>query len=114
MLMVKLKLRIREKAWIRNKDEECGTDRNFETTDVPTKEEVKAAVDKLKNKMAPDPVEIPSEMLKKGYKNRENRICDLIVHIWNEEMYPSSWVETLICPIHKMGDVQNYEKFGGI
>jgi len=59
-------------------DEEYGTDRNFETTDVPTKEEVKAAVDKLQNKMAPGPVGIPSEMLKKGYKNRQKKFCDLI------------------------------------
>ena len=30
-------------------EEEYGTDRKLETTYVPTKEEVKAAVDKLKN-----------------------------------------------------------------
>ena len=31
----------------KEEDEECGTYRSLETTDVPTKEEVKAAVDKL-------------------------------------------------------------------
>ena len=75
---------------------------------------MKAAVDKLKNKMAPGPVGIPSEMMKKGYKNTENKICDLIDHIWNEEWIPSSWAEALICPIHKKGVVQNCEKFRGI
>ena len=33
-------------------DKEYGTDRSLETMDVPTKEEVKAAVDKLKNNKA--------------------------------------------------------------
>jgi hypothetical protein len=74
---------------------------------------VKAAVDKLKNKMAPDPVGIPSEMLKKGYKNTDNKICDLIVHIWNEERNPSSWVEALICPIHKKGDIKKLRNLEG-
>ena len=66
-------------------DEEYGTDRNLETTDVPTKEEGKTAVYKLKNNKAPGPDGIPSEILKEGYKNMENRIYELIVQIWNEE-----------------------------
>jgi sorting nexin-29 len=88
-----------------------GADRNLETTDVPTKEEVKAAVDKLKNNKAPGPDGIPSEI---WYKYMENRIYELIVQIWNEERIPLSWVEALICPIHKKGDVQNCENFRGI
>jgi hypothetical protein len=55
-----------------------------------------------------------SEILKEGYKNMENRIYKLTVQIWNEERIPSSWVEALICPTHKKGDVQNCEKFRGI
>ena len=39
---------------------------NLDTTDVPTKEEVKAAVDKFKNNKAPGPDGTPSEMLKEG------------------------------------------------
>ena len=54
-------------------EEEYGTDRSLETMDISTKEEVKAAVDKLKNK-APGPDGIPSEVLKEGYKYMENRI----------------------------------------
>jgi len=98
-------------------DEEYGRDRSLETTettDVPTKEEVKAAVDKLKNNKAPVPDGLPSEILKEGYKYMENRIYELIDQIWNEERIPSTWVEALICPIHKKGDVQNCENFRGI
>jgi hypothetical protein len=36
-------------------------------TDVPTKKEVKVAVDKLKSNKAPGPDGIPSEILKEGY-----------------------------------------------
>jgi hypothetical protein len=82
-------------------DEEHGTDRSWETTemtDAPTKEEVKAAVDKLKNNKAPSPDGIPSEILKEGYKYLENRIYGLIVQIWDEERISLTWVEALICP----------------
>ena len=96
------------------KEEENGTDKSLETTDVPTKEEVKAVVDKLKNNKAPGPDGIPSEILKEGYKCMEHRIYELIVQIWNEERIPSIWEEALICSIHKKGDVQNYENSRGI
>ena len=62
---------------------------------------MKAAVDKVKNNKAPGPDGIPSEILKEGYKYMENRIYELIVQIWNEERIQLSWVEALICPIHK-------------
>jgi hypothetical protein len=98
----------------KEEEEDNGTDRNLETTDVSTKEEVKAAVNKLKNYKAPGPDGISSEILKEGYKCMENIIYELIVQIWNEERIPSSWAEALICPIHKKVDVQNCENSRGI
>jgi len=101
----------------KEEDEEYAADRSLEmrkTTDVPTNEEVKAAVNMLKNNKAPGPDGIPSEILKEGYKYMENRIYVLIVQIWNEERIPSTWVEALICPVHKKGDVQTCENFRGI
>jgi len=83
-------------------------------TDVPTREEVKAAVNRLKNNKAPGPDGIPSEILKEGYKCLEDSIYKLIVQIWNNEKIPSCWAEALICPIHKKGDVQNCENSRGI
>ena len=74
---------------------------------------MRAAVDKLKNK-APGQDGISSEILREGYKYMENRIYELIVQIWNEERIPMSWIEALICPIHRKGDVQNCENFRGI
>ena len=82
-------------------DEENGTDRNLEMTGVPTMEEVKEAVDKLKKNKAPGPDGIPSEILKEGYKYMENRIYELKVQIWKEETIPLTWVEALICSIAK-------------
>jgi hypothetical protein len=96
------------------KEEEEGTDRNLDMMGVPTKEEVKAAVNKLKNHKAPGPDGIPSEILKEGYKCMEEKIYELIVQIWNEEMILLSWEEALICPIHKEGDVQNCGNSRGI
>ena len=52
--------------------------------------------------------------MKEGYKHKENIIFELIFQIWIEERIPLSWVEALICPIHKKRDVQNCEKFRGI
>ena len=95
-------------------DEENGTDRNLEMTGVPTMEEVKEAVDKLKKNKAPGPDGMPSEILKEGYKYMENRIYELKVQIWKEETIPLTWVEALICPIRKTGDVQICENFRGI
>jgi len=93
----------------KEEEEESGTDRNLETSDLLTKEEVKAAVNKLKNDKAPGPDGIPNEILKEGYKCMEKRIYELIVQVRNEERIPSSWAEASICPIHKKGDVQNCE-----
>jgi hypothetical protein len=74
----------------KEEEEQSGTDRNLETTDVPTKEKVKVAVNKLKKNKAPGPDGIPSEILKEGYKCIENRNYELIVQIWNEERIPVS------------------------
>jgi len=51
----------------KEEDEEYGTDGSLETIDIPSNKEVKAAVDKLKNK-APGPDGIPIEILMEGYK----------------------------------------------
>jgi hypothetical protein len=91
-----------------------GIDRNLEMMGVPTREEVKVAVNKLKNNKAPGPDGIPSEILKEGYKCMEDSIYELIVQIWDREKIPSSWAEALICPIHKKGNVQNCENSRGI
>jgi len=96
------------------KEEENETDKSLETTGVPTKQEMKAVVDKLKNNKVPGPDGIPSEILKVGYKCTEHRIYELTVQIWNEERIPTSWAEALICPIYKKGDVQNCENSRGI
>jgi hypothetical protein len=108
MVMVKVKLKTWENTWVKRRKK---IDRNLEMTDAPTKGEVKAAVNKLKNNKTPGPDGISSEILKEGYKCMENK---LIVQIWNEERIPPSWAEALICPTHKKGDVQNCENSRGI
>jgi hypothetical protein len=45
-------------------EEKNETDRNLETTDVPTKEEVTVAVNNLKNSKTPAPDGVPSKILK--------------------------------------------------
>jgi hypothetical protein len=39
---------------------------------------------------------------------------DLVRQIWEEERIPEEWKETIIVPIHKRGDRDRCENYGGI
>jgi hypothetical protein len=39
---------------------------------------------------------------------------ELVRQIWEEERIPEEWKETIIVPIHKRGDRDRCENYGGI
>jgi hypothetical protein len=68
---------------------------------LPTLEEVKFAVLKLKNNRASGPDGLQTELLKVDEMSFIHRLWKLIEKIWKEEIFPSQWEEGLICPIYK-------------
>ena len=69
----------------------------------PSVEEVKAAINKLKNNKAAGYDSIPGEMLKTGCERLLEIIYGFIIKVWREEVLPSEWMKGVICPLHKKG-----------
>lgn len=80
----------------------------------PTIEEVKFAINTMKNNRAPGEDKIPIELIKYGNDIAIDKIHSLIVNIWENEAMPESWSSALICPIHKKGDKMKCENYRGI
>ena len=76
------------------------------TNDVPppTLEEVQKAVHSLKNNKSAGTDGIPAELLKAAGTNFNSTFHQLLCKIWNAEMMPEEWNQSIICPIHKKGD----------
>jgi hypothetical protein len=71
----------------------------------PTMEEVKKALQKLKNNKSPGRDTIPSELIKSGGDSLIKCIYELIRKIWMQEELPDEWKRSIICPIHEKGDL---------
>jgi sorting nexin-29 len=81
---------------------------------IPTLEEVQHAINKLKCNKAAGPDNIPAELLKYGGNAIVNNIWQIILSIWDKEILPSEWKLSILCPIHKKGDVLNCQNYRGI
>ena len=66
--------------------------------------EVEIAVEKLKMYKASGTDEIPAELIKRGGKPLLDKIHSLLCMIWEREVIPDQWKESIIVPIHKEGD----------
>jgi len=80
----------------------------------PSEEEVKIGIDMLKNGKAPGDDEIVSEYLKKGGQGLLNQLHKLMNTIWEHEEIPEAWRISIICPVHKKGDIMEFENYRGI
>jgi len=67
----------------------------------------------LKNNKAAGTDGIHQELIKYGGNKLLNRIYELLRLIWEEEKLPEEWKETIIVPIHKKGDRDRCENYGG-
>ena len=74
-----------------------------------TTEDVKKAMRNLKNNKAAGTDAIHPELIKYGGNKLLNRMYKLVRQIWEEERIPEEWKETIIVPIHKRGDRQNWQ-----
>jgi hypothetical protein len=82
--------------------------------EMPSREEVEAAVKALKNNKAPGKDEISAEVLKKGGDVIIDKLWELVRIIWEKEMMPNDWQEAIVVPIHKKGEKEECGNFRGI
>jgi len=88
----------------------------FPATDepIPTFDEVKNAIQKLKDNKTPGIDLIQAELTKKASPDFIEYMHQLIIKIWTTETIPEYWNWGIICPIHKRGDVTIRSNYRGI
>jgi sorting nexin-29 len=74
--------------------------------------EVEATIRKMKSYKYPGTDQIPA--IKAGGETLYSEIHRLICSIWNKEELPQQWKESIIVPIHKMGDKTACNNYRGI
>ncbi|KAL4142987.1 hypothetical protein QTP88_005369 [Uroleucon formosanum] len=79
-----------------------------------TLEEVKIAINSLKNWKAPSSDNIPAELIKCGGVEMHKSIFKLCQKIWEEEQMPEDWKKVIIIPIYKKGDKTECGNYRGI
>jgi hypothetical protein len=78
----------------------------FVISEMPpsTYNEINGIIQKLRNNKAPGPDNIISELIKEGGQQLKHRIFILILKIWEKEVIPTDWKDSIIRPIYKKGD----------
>jgi hypothetical protein len=80
----------------------------------PSTSEVELAVDKLKSHKSPGIDQIPAELIKAGGRTIFLEIHKLITSIWKKEKLLEELKESIIVPIHKMGNKTDCNNYRGI
>jgi hypothetical protein len=81
---------------------------------IPTSDEVKNAIQKLKDNKAPGIDLIQAELIKKASPDFIEYMHQLIIKIWTSETIPEDWNWSIICPIHKNRDMTICSNYRGI
>jgi hypothetical protein len=81
---------------------------------APTLDEVENDIRKLKDNTAPGIDRIQAELIKKPSPDFVECMYQLITKIWTTETIPENWNWSIICPIHKKGDVTICSYYRGI
>jgi len=81
---------------------------------TPTLDEVKNAIQKLKDYKAPGIDLIQAELIKKASPDFVECTHQLITKISTTETIPEDWKWSIICPIHKKGDMTICSNYRGI
>jgi len=85
-----------------------------EEVEPPTLEEVRIAVQSLKNNKALGVDRITEEIYKIGGPALQARVHNLIKTIWMKEIIPKDWAISMICPIYKKGDKTQCSNYRGV
>ena len=83
----------------------------------PTRKEVRAAVNALKNNRSPDRQGVQPELLKAACDDEEvmDKLFDTITRVWNGGEPPRHWNESVMIPIYKgKGDFASLDNWRGI
>ena len=80
---------------------------------LPSAREVGKALGKLKNEKASN---ILPEMLKAGRRDEGfvSMLTDLISTVWEERQVPNNWVDAILVPIPKKGNLHSSDSWRGI
>jgi len=76
-----------------------------------TEEEVKAALNEMKNKKSPGDDDIPIEAIKEGGETLLSAITTLFIKCLEQEQIPKAWENAVIILIHKKGDITKLENY---
>ena len=83
---------------------------------IPSNNDVAVALAKVRNRKAPGSLGILPEMVKMGMNNGE--FCDLLTNllraVWKEERVPQEWVDAILIPIPKKGNLKCCDNWRGI
>ncbi|KAJ4438181.1 hypothetical protein ANN_14120, partial [Periplaneta americana] len=80
----------------------------------PTLSEVEIAIENLKKYKSPGIDQIPAELIQEGGSALYSEIYKLVLAIWEKQIVPEQWKESIIVPIFKKGDKTSCGNFRGI
>ncbi len=80
----------------------------------PSLEEVQKAIAEMKNGKAAGSSSIISEIMKAGGLVFANALLTLLDSVWEEERVPQDWVDSILVPIPKKGDLSRCDNWRGI
>ncbi|XP_073995587.1 uncharacterized protein [Rhodnius prolixus] len=87
---------------------------NDDEMEPPDEEEIRDAINKMKNCKAPGCDNLNPELFKYGGENFIKELRELFLEIWTTEVIPDSWRKAIICPIFKKGDQLECSNYRGI
>jgi len=77
-------------------------------------EEINNIINNLKNNKTSGENNIVAELLKKGGTEIRRKIKEMILTIWNTEIFSEDWIIAVICPTLKKGDPSKTKSYRGI
>ncbi|XP_073848775.1 uncharacterized protein [Musca autumnalis] len=80
----------------------------------PGQDEVRTAINRLKNNKAAGADGLPAELFKTGGDALIRCMHQLVSTIWQEERIPDDWNLSILCPVHKRGDKTVCSNYRGI